>query len=219
MGEQAPTTQQIRAIQFDYAKLDAKTATRARAAATRIREAVKKTLEQIIEVGSGLSNIKNILPHGAFGPWLKAEFGWSQRMAENFINVSETFGPKVEIISDLKFQPTAAYLLAAPSVPDEARAIAVERAQAGEVITTKAAKTIVRAARKKAPTAREGQVRSTQAFDQTMKRLQKKWDPQDLASLAKRLHEFAESIEGSIRYGRSNGTARKTKARRKAASE
>jgi hypothetical protein len=41
-------------------------------------------------------------------------------MAQNFMAVAGAFGPKTDIIADLAIQPTAAYLLAAPSVPDEA---------------------------------------------------------------------------------------------------
>jgi hypothetical protein len=38
-------------------------------------------------------------------------------MAQNFMSVAERLGPKTEIIANLTIQPTAAYLLAAPSVP------------------------------------------------------------------------------------------------------
>jgi hypothetical protein len=53
------------------------------------------------------------------------------------------------MISDLGIQPAAAYLLAAPSTPDEARQAAVERAQPGERITTAVAKEIVATSRKR----------------------------------------------------------------------
>jgi hypothetical protein len=29
--------------------------------------------------------------HGQFGPWLKAEFGWSEHSAQNFMSVAERF--------------------------------------------------------------------------------------------------------------------------------
>ena len=74
---------------------------------------------------------KEALPHGQFGHWLKAEFGWSKRIARNFMSVAERFGPKAQVIADLTIQPTAAYLLVAPSIPDEDREKATERAQAG----------------------------------------------------------------------------------------
>jgi hypothetical protein len=49
----------------------------------------------------------------------------------------------------LPIQHSAAYFLAAPSVPDEAREKAVEKAEAGEEITFAAAREIVAEARKK----------------------------------------------------------------------
>ena len=51
--------------------------------------------------------MKNALPHGRFGPWLKAEFGWTERTAQNFMNVAGQFGSKTEMISDLLILPTA----------------------------------------------------------------------------------------------------------------
>jgi hypothetical protein len=95
-------------------------AERVRSTAARIRERVKQTLEAIIEVGNDLLEVKKALPHGQFGQWLGLKCGWTECTARNFMAVAERFGPKTEIISDLTIQPTAAYLLAAPSVPDEA---------------------------------------------------------------------------------------------------
>jgi hypothetical protein len=128
--------------------LETKTAEKVKAAAERIRETVKRTVVDIIQVGDELLSVKEALPHGRFGPWLRAEFGWTERTAQNFMAVAERFG-KTEMISDLKIEPTAAYLLAAPSTPDEARQVAVERAEAGERITAKVAKQILAKERKK----------------------------------------------------------------------
>lgn len=217
MGEKTLPGQALVGMQFDYTQLEPKTANRARAAAVRIRAAVKRTIEDIIEVGFGLTAVKEILPHGQFGPWLKAEFGWGDRMARNFMAVAEQFGPKTEIIADLRIQPTAAYILAAPSVPDEARTIAVERAQAGEVITTKAAKAIVKQTRLRDGEHRwsgfERQLPCT--FERTMQNLQKNWDPDNLDSLVGRLREFADSIERllSIRDGISSQRIKETEFR------
>src|SRR5262249_46875962 len=61
---------------FDYSPLDARVAEKARSTAERIRGRLRKTLEDLIEVGSDLLGVKEALPHGHFGRWLKAEFGW-----------------------------------------------------------------------------------------------------------------------------------------------
>src|ERR1051326_261900 len=105
---------------FDYSPLEAGVAEKARSAAARIREKVKRSVENIIDVGNDLLAAKQVLPHGQFGLWLDAEFGWAERTARNFMVVAERFGAKSAIIADLPIDPTAAYLLAAPSVPEQA---------------------------------------------------------------------------------------------------
>jgi hypothetical protein len=64
--------------------------------------------------------------------------------------VAERFGAKTETISELKIEPTATYLLAAPSAPDEARQAAVQPAESGEGITTGVTKEILAKLRQKA---------------------------------------------------------------------
>src|SRR5262249_20671786 len=71
-------------VGFNYDLLDTKVAEQVRSRADRIRERVKKTVAGIIEVGNDLLAAKEALEHGRFGPWLKAEFGWSERTAQNF---------------------------------------------------------------------------------------------------------------------------------------
>jgi hypothetical protein len=56
---------------------------------------------------------------------------------------------KAQFISHLPIQPSAAYVLAAPSVPDEARRQALERAHAGDRITRSVADEIIARARDK----------------------------------------------------------------------
>src|SRR5262249_37303709 len=133
---------------FDYTPLDAGVAEIARTRAERIRAKVQRSLADLIDVGNDLLAVKTALPHGQFLPWLGAEFGWTERTARHLMAVAERFGPKSEMISDLTIQPTAAYLLAAPSAPDEAREAAIERAEAGERITSAVAKEILARARK-----------------------------------------------------------------------
>lgn len=189
---------------FDYAHIDRGVAERVRSSAARIRERVKKTLVTIIEVGDELCAVKRMLPHGDFGVWLRAEFGWTERTARNFMAVAERFGPKAEIISDLAISPTAAYLLAAPSAPDEARQAAVERAEAGEQITTAMARELLAAARKRAT-----RVASRFPFEelrpkltQLLQRYKAQCRPEDFRELARGLREFAEALEKSPAGGK-----------------
>src|SRR5207248_9850901 len=135
-------------VGFDYS-LVGDAADKVRSSAEKIRLTVQKTIEDIIEVGTELLGVKKDVGHGHFGAWLRAEFGWTVRTAQNFMSVAERFGGDPKLISDLTIQPTAAYLLAAPSAPDEARQQAIERAEAGEEITTSVAREIMAESRQK----------------------------------------------------------------------
>ena len=194
-------------VGFNYDLLETKVADKVRSAADRIREKVKKTIEDIIEVGNDLLAVKEALPHGQFGPWLKAEFGWGERMAQNFMSVAERFGPNTEIIADLTIQPTAAYLLAAPSAPDEAREQAVERAEAGEQITAAVAKEILAETRKKKRPKRQKALPISKLSGRLVKvlgRYRDRCDPKELGELARQLREFADSLDGQKGPGRPN---------------
>ena len=68
---------------------------------------------------------------GAFGGWLESEFEWDTRQAQRFMNVAEKFQNQQFVEFD--FAPSALYLLAAPSIPDEARAEAISRCVSGRL--------------------------------------------------------------------------------------
>lgn len=112
---------------FNYAACDAKLAEKLRITAEQIRETVRKTVEDIIEVGNALTAVKDSLEHGQFGQWLKAEFERSRRTASHYMAIADQFGAKMAIIAILTLQPTAAYLLAASSILHETREVAIER--------------------------------------------------------------------------------------------
>jgi hypothetical protein len=183
-------------VGFNYDLLETKLADKVRSAADRIRERIKKTVEDIIEVGNDLLAVKEALPHGQFLPWLRAEFGWSERSAQNFMSVAEQF--KSAKTADLPIQPSAAYLLAAPSVPDEAREKAVEKAEAGEEITFAAAREIVADARKKKRPRKQKAIPADKLAGRlvtVLERYRDRWDPKELADLARQLREFADSLD------------------------
>jgi hypothetical protein len=186
-------------IGFNYQLLESKVAVKVRSTADRIREKVKNTLQDIIEIGNDLLTVKDALPRGQFGPWLRAEFGWGERTAQNFMSVAQRFGLKTEIIADFTIQPTAAYLLAAPSVPDEARQQAVERAEAGEKITSSIAKAILTETRKKRRQIRRKAPKVEKLSGQLVRELERYrdlWDPKELKQLARQLRDFADTLDG-----------------------
>lgn len=102
---------------FDYAVFEPTLAEKLQVTADEIRQRLKKTLESTIEIGQALLGVKDALEHGQFLAWLRAEFSWRERTARNFMSVAEHFGKSAKF-ADLTIQPSAAYLLAAPSTPE-----------------------------------------------------------------------------------------------------
>jgi len=125
---------------FDYASLDLDTAQFIQEQTGEIRGLMRRTAQDIFEIGQKLLQIKGKLGHGRFGTWLAVEFDWTERTAQQFMNVARQF--KAENFSDLQLAPSALYLLAAPSTPPKARQEAIARAESGENITYKTAKAI-----------------------------------------------------------------------------
>lgn len=182
---------------FAYDLLEPKTAREVRSTTGRIRGRVKRTVEDLIAVGHDLGQVKEALPHGQFGKWLKAEFGWGERTAQNFMSVAGQFGPKRELIADLRIAPTAAYLLAAPSASDEARERAIARAESGETITAKVARDILAQARKKGSTRGKRAKAGVLAprLLATLERYHRRWSHKELAELARHLRQFADRLD------------------------
>ena len=127
---------------FDYSILDRETLQFVQQRASRIKVLIKRTAQDIVEIGQKLIEIKETLGHGRFEDWLKAEFDWTQMTANRFMNVAKRF--ESNKLLDLAIAPSALYLLAAPSTPKMAREEALTRAEAGEHITHKVAQEIVK---------------------------------------------------------------------------
>ena len=125
---------------FDYASLDAATSAFIQEQTGEIRALMKRTSQDIIDLGQRLILVKEKLAYGQFGMWLAAEFDWTSRTAIRFMNVAEKFS--FDNLSKLNFDPSALYELAAPSTPETARLEAIARAHAGEPISYSTAKAI-----------------------------------------------------------------------------
>ena len=134
-----------------YARLDSETRIVVQQRTSEIKALMRRTAQDIIEIGQKLIEVKTRLGHGLFGAWLHNEFEWSERTAQNFMTVAEVF--KSATVADL-IPSKALYLLAAPSTPESARDEVLERAGQGERITYNKAREIVQE-HQPAPVARE----------------------------------------------------------------
>lgn len=125
---------------FDYSALDTSTRIFVEERTTEIKSLIKRSAQDIIEIGGKLTEVKERLGHGRFGAWLAAEFEWTQQTAVTFMRVHGKFKNFLNLEG---FAPSALYLFASPSTPEEAVQEAIDRAQDGERITHTIAKEIV----------------------------------------------------------------------------
>lgn len=129
------------AIEFSYDMLDDATRIVVQQRTTEIKALLRRTAQDIIDVGLKLSEVKQELGHGNFLAWLRREFDWSESAARKFMQVSRQF--KTVKFTNLNIAPSALYLLSADSTPESAREEALQLADSGEVITRHKAKAIV----------------------------------------------------------------------------
>lgn len=105
-------------------------------AAAKIKRLLGEIAENTIAAGHELIAVKATLKHGEWGPWLRDECEMSERMAQRLMSVAECF--KNDNLSDLNIAPSALYLLASPSTPDDIRQSMLEQARSGARITVAA---------------------------------------------------------------------------------
>ena len=127
--------------EFDYSTLDTEARIVVQQRASEIKNLMRRTVQNIIEIGEKLTEAKAQLGYGNFTKWLEHEFEWQERSARNFMRVAEVF--KTANFADLDFAASALYLLAAPSIPEQVRETAITLANQGETITYSRAKDII----------------------------------------------------------------------------
>jgi hypothetical protein len=117
---------------FDYTVLPADTADTLRQSATAIRTIQRSAFA---DVASHLTAAKELLEHGAFSAWVKAELGMTLRSAERYMQAAQFVAGKSDTVSLLP--PTLIYALAAPSAPAEAVKQIVGEIEAGATLAPK----------------------------------------------------------------------------------
>lgn len=123
----------VEQMSFNYDLVAAPIAIQAREAAERIKLRMRRTAEDIVEIGRDLTTTKASIGHGNFLPWIQAEFGMHERTAQRFMQVAEALKGKYDTVSYL--EPTALYALANPKTPIEVREEIEAMIEAGEVVT------------------------------------------------------------------------------------
>jgi hypothetical protein len=104
----------------------------------------KAEFKAVVEVGRRLLPAKKKLPHGEWGPWLECEFQWTQKTAENYMNLALN-SAKIETVTNLDLG--AAYVLFAKSTPANIQEELLARVKSGEHISRKDVKERIAAAK------------------------------------------------------------------------
>jgi hypothetical protein len=121
---------------FNYTTLDPVLAAQARGVADGIHRRFRSC---IAETGRDLITIKEKMPHGLFGGWIRAEFRISDRTAQNYMNFAEFIEGKSEKFAHLP--ATIIYELASPSAPRAIVEEIIADVDSGVVMSLKAVRT------------------------------------------------------------------------------
>jgi hypothetical protein len=119
--------------------------------AKAIRKYAKHTIEDLIEIGRRLAEVKKILGYTNWVPWLESEFAWSETQAERFIALHD-LRRLVPTVGDWDVPISGLYLLAGKTTPPEViKAVAI-KAEGGERVSVAEVKaTITKAKAKRKP--------------------------------------------------------------------
>jgi hypothetical protein len=133
---------------FDYEILDSEQRQVIQQRTGEIKERLRRSAQDIWEIGEKLAQVRSQLKHGQFETWLKAEFGWSRRTAYNFINVYEALTEPASL-AQINIATSALYLLAAPSTSQNVRDEILQHAHKGKIITHKSIRQVIESEKSK----------------------------------------------------------------------
>lgn len=125
---------------FDYASLDDETSLFLQTKAREIKKRVRRVIQDIIDIGQYLIEVKAKLGHGFFINWIEVEFEWSISTAVRYMRAARRF--ENVNLTNLNILTTAIYYLSEPNTPEDVAFEAVERAKKGEKITYEVSKQI-----------------------------------------------------------------------------
>lgn len=106
----------------------------------KIKNLLRRTSQDILNIGKYLTEVKDNLNFGQFYPWLESELNWSPTSAARFMQVYRKFNSSN--LKDFNLIPSVLYELSANKVPPEAIDEVVKMADSGETITLEVAKSI-----------------------------------------------------------------------------
>lgn len=154
-----------------------------RTAVARITKLQQRLVTDVVEIGTALVRAKEAVGHGNFGPWIRAEFNWTERTAQNFMAVAERFGTNAKCVSHLPL--ATVYRLAAPGTPDLVREKIVARLEEGQTVEPDEIASEITAARREVQRERDEAKKSPEARKR---------------ALARRERDVAERKQGAVQW-------------------
>lgn len=81
---------------FDYTLLDEDTRRFVSQKTVETQGYLKRTAEDVVQIGRNLQAVKERLPYGQFMVWVKSELGLTRQSCQNFMRVAEHFGKNIQ---------------------------------------------------------------------------------------------------------------------------
>jgi hypothetical protein len=103
--------------------------------AQSIRARHRRVCAEIFETGRELIEAKSIVGHGTWLGWLRSEFNWNKRTAQDYMLVYERFKDADEEFMSLDLTMRVLAKLASPSTHEAVRDAMIDKAKAKEAIT------------------------------------------------------------------------------------
>jgi hypothetical protein len=116
--------------------------------AEAIRAYAKRTIDDVLEIGRRLAEVKKLVGRAAFLPWLDQVLGCSEDTAEHFIAL-HALQRQLPNVRKLDLPLSGLYLLAHRSTPPEAVEAIVAKAEDGERVSVAEIKATVTEAKTK----------------------------------------------------------------------
>jgi hypothetical protein len=140
-------------VGFDYDSLVPEHRRALQDDAREIRKCLIDAAGALMDVGKRLNRARDILPHGAWLPWLVAETGMSEQWARDCVNLYLRFGDRPAILEELNLalSPTAIVRLA--TAPEAACEDILDRAREGERLRVTDVEEVIREHRDRERTA------------------------------------------------------------------
>lgn len=151
MAKRLPSnkTATLDVVRFDYSQIPTEHRNALKADATAIRKSLIQAAGALMDIGERLERWRDVLPHGAWLPWVLTETGMSDQWARDAINVFRRFRDKWTVLEDLDIALPQTALIRLSTAPEAAIEDVIDRVREGERLTVADVDAVVKGHRKR----------------------------------------------------------------------